>query len=323
MKLQQLRYIREIQRNGYNISLTSEKLFTSQPGISKQVALLEGELGVQIFERQGKHLSGATEIGQQIIQEASKMLEIEEKIKAISASVTAPDRGRMNIHTTNAIAKFLLPETVRYFMNKYPKVSLHMGTIEPDSRGNTLPTGPYDFSVVAQEIDEQADLTVLPAYKWSLSLILPLNHPLADVENITLEQLAQEKLISYELKSTGRMAIDDAFTQRGLTPTYIVTAMDAEVIKEYVRLGVGVGLIASVATHTMSDSIVVRSLEGLVPDCYAWLCYSKNLFLQQYMYDFIAKFAPHLTRTMIEQTAHLSKAELTKWFEDMNLMTYR
>lgn len=135
MKLQQLRYIREIQRNGYNISLTSEKLFTSQPGISKQVALLEDELGVQIFERQGKHLSGATEIGSQIIREAGKMLEIEERIKALSASVTSPDMGRVNVYTTNAIAKFLLPETVQFFMKKYPKVSLHMGTIEPETRG--------------------------------------------------------------------------------------------------------------------------------------------------------------------------------------------
>ena len=228
MKLQQLRYIREIQRNGYNISLTSQKLFTSQPGISKQVALLEDELGVQIFERHGKHLSGPTEIGKQIIHEASQMLEIEDRIKAISASVSSPEQGRLNIYTTNAIAKFLLPESVRYFMNRYPKVSLHMGTIEPDTRGNTLPTGPYDFSIVAQDVDEQMDLAMLPAYKWSLSLIVPSDHPLATAETVTLEQIAQEKLISYELKSTGRIAIDNAFAQRGLDPQYIVTAMDVD-----------------------------------------------------------------------------------------------
>ncbi|EKO3903298.1 LysR family transcriptional regulator [Vibrio fluvialis] len=323
MKLQQLRYIREIQRNGYNISLTSEKLFTSQPGISKQVALLEDELGVQIFERQGKHLSGATEIGSQIIREAGKMLEIEERIKALSASVTSPDMGRVNVYTTNAIAKFLLPETVQFFMKKYPKVSLHMGTIEPETRGNTLPSGPYDFSIVAQDVDEQMDLAVLPAYKWSLALIVPSNHPLAKAETITLEQLAQEKLISYELKSTGRGAIDNAFKQEGLTPKYIVTAMDAEVIKEYVSLGVGIGIIASVATHKLSDSITVRSLEGLVPDCYAWLCYNKNTYLQQYMYDFIEKFAPHLTKNVIQNTSHLPRAELMKWFDDRELMTYQ
>lgn len=323
MKLQQLRYIREIQRNGYNISLTSDKLFTSQPGISKQVALLEDELGVQIFERQGKHLSGPTEIGSQIIHEAAKMLEIEERIKALSASVTSPNMGRVNVYTTNAIAKFLLPQTVQFFMKKYPKVSLHMGTIEPETRGNTLPSGPYDFSIVAQDVDEQMDLAVLPAYKWSLALILPVNHPLAKAETITLEQLAQEKLISYELKSTGRGAIDMAFKQKGLTPKYIVTAMDAEVIKEYVSLGVGIGIIASVATHSLSDSITVRSLEGLVPDCYAWLCYNKNTYLQQYMYDFIEKFAPHLSKNVIQNTSHLSRAELMKWFDDRDLMTYQ
>ena len=323
MKLQQLRYIREIQRNGYNISLTSQKLFTSQPGISKQVSLLEDELGVQIFERHGKHLSGPTDIGKQIIHEASQMLEIEERIKAISASVASPEQGRLNIYTTNAIAKFLLPESVRYFMNRYPKVSLHMGTIEPDTRGNTLPTGPYDFSIVAQDVDEQMDLAMLPAYKWSLSLIVPSDHPLATAETVTLEDIAQEKLISYELKSTGRIAIDNAFAQQGLNPQYIVTAMDVDVIKEYVSLGVGIGIIASVATHSINDSITVRSLEGLVPDCYAWLCYSKNIYLQRYMYDFIEKFAPHLTRSVIEETAHMSKPELMKWFEDVQLMTYR
>lgn len=323
MKLQQLRYIREIQRNGYNISLTSDKLFTSQPGISKQVALLEDELGVQIFERQGKHLSGPTEIGKQIIHEASQMLEIEERIKALSASVTSPDMGRLNVYTTNAIAKFLLPQTVQHFMKKYPKVALHMGTIEPETRGNALPIGPYDFSIVAQDIDEQTDLAILPAYKWSLALIIPSGHPLAKEQNITLEQLANEKLISYELKSTGRSAIDSAFAKAGLTPNYVVTAMDAEVIKEYVSLGVGLGIIASVATHQISDSITVRSLEGLIPDCYAWICYNKNIYLQHYMYEFIEKFAPHLTRTTIQNTAHLSKTAMMQYFDERQLMTYQ
>ncbi|MDV7103339.1 LysR substrate-binding domain-containing protein [Vibrio sp. TH_r3] len=323
MKLQQLRYISEIQRNGYNISLTAEKLFTSQPGISKQVALLEDELSVQIFERSGKHLSGSTEVGKEIIHEATKLLHIEERIRSISASMTSPDQGRLNIYTTNAIAKFLLPNSVHYFMNRYPKVSLHMGTIEPSSRGKTLPTGPSDLFIVAQDVEEHTDLVMLPVYKWSLSLIVASDHPLATVENITLEQIAQEKLISYELKSTGRTAIDNAFQQKGLDPNYIVTAMDVDVIKEYVSLGVGVGIIASVAKHTMGDSITVRSLEGLVPDCYAWLCYNKNIYLQRYMYDFIEKFAPHLTRTVIEETAHLSKAELLERFADVKLTTYR
>ncbi len=323
MKLQQLRYIWEIQQNGYNISLTSQKLFTSQPGISKQVALLESELGVQIFERHGKHLSGTTETGRKIIHEAGQILNIEKRIKAISDSVISPDQGHLNIYTTNAIAKFLLPESVRYFMNRYPKVSLHMGTIEPNSRNNILPTGSYDFSIIAQDVDEQADLMILPAYKWSLSLVVPAGHPLATAKTITLEQIVAEKLISYELKSTGRTAIDNAFSEQGLTPQYIVTSMDVDVIKEYVRLGVGVGIIASVATHAMDSSLIARSLEGVIPDCYAWLCYSKHIYLQRYMYDFIEKFAPHLTRSAIEEVSHLPKSEQLKWFEDAKLMTYQ
>lgn len=323
MKLQQLRYIREIERNGYNISLTAQKLFTSQPGISKQVALLEDELSVQIFERSGKHLSGSTKIGKEIIREASKMLDIEDRIKSISASVTSPEQGCLNIYTTNAIAKFLLPDSVHYFMNRYPKISLHMGTIEPNSRGGSFPTGPSDLSIVAQDVEEHMDLVMLPVYKWSLSLIVPKDHPLATEKTITLAKIAQEKLISYELKSTGRIAIDNAFKEQGLEPTYIVTSMDVDVIKEYVSLGIGVGIIASVAKHSMGDSVVVRSLEDLVPDCYAWICFGKNVYLQRYMCDFIETFAPHLTRTLIESTAHLSKNELLKRFEDIPLVTYR
>lgn len=321
MKLQQLRYIREIQRNGYNISLTSEKLFTSQPGISKQVALLEDELNVQIFERSGKHLAGTTEIGEQIIQEASQLIDIEGKIKSIAASVTAPDEGNLNIYTTNAIAKFLLPDSVSYFMKRYPKVSLHMGTIEPES--HSIPTGQSDLFIVAQDVEENSQLAMLPVYKWSLSLIVPADHPLATEETITLEMISKEKLISYEGRSTGRIAIDNAFQKQGLNPKYIITAMDVDVIKEYVGLGVGVGIIASVAKNSMGDAIVVRSLEGLIPDCYAWLCYGKNIYMKRYMYDFIEKFAPHLTRTVIEETAHMSKTELLTWFDNADLMTYR
>lgn len=323
MKLQQLRYIREIQRNGYNISLTSEKLFTSQPGISKQVALLEDELGIQIFERQGKHLSGPTAVGKMIIDEAGKMLDIEERIKAISNSVTSPDSGQLHLHTTNAIAKFLLPKALEYFMKKYPNVTLHLGTIEPGTKSVAFPSGPFDFSIVAHDVEEQLGLTILPAYKWSLSLILAADHPLAHSDELTLQALAKEKIISYELKSTGRTAIDQAFSREGLRPQYAITAMDSEVIKEYVSRGVGVGIIASVATHEISDKLVVRSLEGLIPDCYAWICFNKNNFLQGYMYDFIENFAPHLTRSVIQHTATLPKAEMMQYFNDHQLMTYQ
>ncbi|MGX9415998.1 LysR substrate-binding domain-containing protein [Vibrio sp. RC27] len=321
MKLQQLRYIREIQRNRYNISLTAETLFTSQPGISKQVGLLETELGVQIFERSGKHLSGATEIGQEIIREACQMLDIEDRIKSISSELTSPDKGRLNIFTTNAIANFLLPESVGYFIKRYPKVALHMGTIEPGSTNNTLDAGPHDLFIIAQDIEENSDLRVLPVYKWSLSLVVPSDHPLATEENLTLDLIAKEKLISYEPKSTGRMAVDSAFQAHGLDPEYIITAMNVEVIKEYAKTGLGVGIVASVAKDKADDSLTFRSLDGLIPDCYAWLCYSKNTYLKKHAYDFIEKFAPHLTRSVIEETSTMSKAELVERFKD--LVTYR
>lgn len=323
MKLQQLRYINEIKKNGYNISLTSHQLYTSQPGISKQVSLLEDELGVKIFDRQGKHLSGPTNVGKEILNEAIKILEIEDRIKAISSEVTSPKKGKLNIFTTNAIANFILPKSVRYLLTSYPNVSLHMSTIEPSHLNNSLPAGPGDIAIVAQDIEEMTGLTVLPAYKWSLSLIIPSEHPLSKTHTLTLEQIAKEKLISYELKSTGRIAIDNTFSQLGLTPDYIVTAMDVEVIKEYVSKGVGIGIIASVAAHSIDDSFTVRSLEGFFPDCYAWLCFGKNVYLQTYMYDFIEKLSPHLTKVVIEQTKHMTKSELIDWFKTVPLHTYK
>lgn len=325
MKLQQLRYINEIQRNGYNITSAAEKLFTSQPGISKQVALLESEIGIQIFERTGKHLSGTTEVGKQIIREAERMLEIEQRIKAISASIASPNQGQLNIYTTNAIANFLLPESVYYIMGKYPKVSIHLGTIESNYlyNENKLPTGPYDISIVASDVEQQKDLIALPAYKWSLCLIVPSDHHLATAKDITLAQLAREKLITYDRHATGRITLDKAFAQQGLEPNYVITAMDVSVIKEYVSHGVGVGIVASVATHSLNDRLTVRSLEGLIPDCNAWICYNQNSYLQKYMYDFIAKFAPHLTRSVIEEASQLSRAEQIKFFEDVQFMVYR
>lgn len=318
MKLLQLRYLREIQRNGYNISITAEKLFTSQPGISKQVKLLEEEIGVSIFERQGKHLLGPTDTGKQIIQEADKILDIEERIKAISATVTSADEGWLNIHTTNSIANFLLPQSIRFMLDKYPKVSVHLSTIDSDyyQAGSSLPTGPNDISIIARDIDDLSDLVMLPAYKWSLSLIVPSDHHLARAETITLEQIVQEKLISYDLMSSGRISLDNAFRAKGLKPNYVITAMDVGTIKEFVSAGLGIGIIATISTRNLSNDITVRSLEGLVPDSYAWFCYKKNIFIHRYMYDFIEKFSPHLTRKVIQETTKMSKLERIKWFEE-------
>lgn len=320
MKLQQLEYICEIERSGCNISATSDKLFTSQPGISKQLGLLESELGVKIFERKGKHLFGTTEIGAKVIQEANLLLEVRNRIKDMCDAETSPEQGSLNIHTTNAIANFLLPEPIQYFINKYPMVSLNMIGVEPNT---PLPKGSNYFCIVAQDVSESPGFVVLPAYKWSLKLIVPSEHYLANAEKITLEQLADEKLISYESKSTGREAIDKAFNKQGLTPNYIITTMDAGTIKEYVKLGVGIGILASVSTNLVDDSIVVRSLEELIPECDAWICYSKEIYLHKYMYDFIEKICPHLTRTVIERVTPLTALEREKWFESVELKTYR
>ncbi|MGF1725693.1 LysR substrate-binding domain-containing protein [Photobacterium nomapromontoriensis] len=323
MKLQQLRYLKAIVSHELNISAASKSLYTTQPGISKQIGLLESELGVKIFDRKGKNLNSITDVGQQLLDESFKMLEIEEKMYAIARDFLNPEIGCLNIYTTNTIARFILPKTVRNFVKKYPEITFHIGPAYPDEHGTIIKKGHSDFSIVAQEVERDTDLIVLPAYKWSLSLILPVHHPLRKEKEITLAMISQYHLISYEAGSTGRMAQDKAFAEQGLNPTYFMTAMDVDVIKQYVSMELGIGIIASVAAANICDGkIVAIPLNKLIPECDAWICYSRNVFLQRHMYDFIESFAPHLTREVMEVVTHSTNSEIKKLSEDFTLPHY-
>ncbi|WP_028862248.1 LysR substrate-binding domain-containing protein [Psychromonas aquimarina] len=323
MKLQQLKYLKAIVNNNLNISSASKSLFTAQPGVSKQIGLLESELGLKIFERKGKNLHSITPIGQKLINEAFKILEIQENMHAMARDFLNPEEGCLNIYTTNSIARFLLPATVDHFVKKHPNISFHIGSAHPDEKGAVLKKGQSDFSIVAQEVELDTDMIILPAYKWSLSLIIPADHPLKDEKDITLEKISEYNLISYESGSTGRVAQDKAFAEKGITPTYFMTAMDINVIKQYVSMGLGVGIIAKVAADNICDQDVVAiSIENLIPSSYAWICYSRNVFLQKYMYDFIEHFAPHLTREVMESISSLTTKEIVKMSQSFDLPNY-
>lgn len=197
MKLQQLKYLIAIRDHNLNVSVASDALFTSQPGVSKQIGLLESELGVRIFERRGKHLHRITPVGEEIIKCAEAMLNIESKIKAISREYLDPTVGTLNIHTTHTIARYLLPKSVTYFTKKYPKISFHLHPVMSASK-EQISKGYSDFSIVAHEIGFDKELIALPAYLWTLSLVVPQDHPLAKVKKPTLEQLCHYPILSYE-----------------------------------------------------------------------------------------------------------------------------
>jgi LysR family cys regulon transcriptional activator len=258
MKLQQLRYIVEVQNHKLNVSATAESLFTSQPGISKQVRMLEDELGVQIFGRSGKHLTHVTGAGEEIINISREILSKVEGIKAVANEHTLPDQGKLNIATTHTQARYALPSVIQGFMKKYPAVSLHMHQGTPQQISDAAARGDADFAIATEALHLYSDLVMLPCYHWNRSIVVAKDHPLAQkADNLTVADIAQYPLITYVFGFTGRSELDKAFNAHGLEPHIVFTATDADVIKTYVRLGLGVGVVASMAVDQLSDTDLV------------------------------------------------------------------
>ncbi|KAK2701809.1 HTH-type transcriptional regulator CysB-like [Artemia franciscana] len=248
MKLQQLRYIWEVARHDLNVSATAESLYTSQPGISKQIRLLEDELGLQIFSRSGKHLTDITPAGREIIDLAERILGEVENIRRISGEFNDSAQGSLSIATTHTQARYALPAVIKTFRDKYPGVSLHMHQGTPIQIAELAVHRKVDFAIATEAMELFNDLIMLPCYRWNRSIVVPKNHPLTKCESLTLEAIAAYPIVTYVFGFTGRSHLDKAFNDAGLTANVVFTAVDADVIKTYVRLGLGVGIIASMAT---------------------------------------------------------------------------
>jgi LysR family cys regulon transcriptional activator len=324
VKLQQLKYLKAINDNNLNVSAASEALFTTQPGVSKQVLLLEKELGVRIFERHGKHLQRITDVGEKILQEVEKMLLLEQKIKAIAKEYVDPGTGTFNIFTTHTIARYLLPASVSFFTKRHPNINFNLHPTLPSQAKGGISRGYSDFSIVAHDVGPDSDLIILPAYLWTLGLVVPQDHPLANVRQPTIEQLSRYPLLSYEQGATGRARVDEAFEKYGFTPNYFMTAMDADVIKRYVELGFGIGIISSLAAQDIEHTnLKYINMQHVLEPCKAWICFSKDVILQHYMYDFLGSFSPHLTKQLMEEVLMNShSARIEKLFEDIELPVY-
>lgn len=321
MKLQQLRYIWEVAHHDLNVSATAQSLYTSQPGISKQIRLLEDELGVEVFSRSGKHLTRVTPAGETIIKVAGEILRKVESIKKIAQEFSNERQGTLAIATTHTQARYALPPVIKEFMAAYPEVSLHMHQGSPMQIAEMAADGSVDFAIATEAMELFDDLIMMPCYTWNRCVVVPRDHPLAQLKELTLQELAAHPIVTYVFGFTGRSRLDEAFASQGLVPRVVFTAADADVIKTYVRLGLGVGIIASMAYDERLDSdLVSLDASRLFQPSVTKIGFRKGTFLRGYMYDFIRGFAPHLTRDLVEKAAKCTnKVELEELFQDIEL----
>ncbi len=305
MKLQQLRYICEVARHNLNLSNAAEALFTSQPGISKQVRSLEEELGVDIFVRHGKRVVAVTEPGKAILEIALRVLKDVENLRQVSEEFTEKDNGRLTIATTHTQARYALPQVIHRFTKRYPDVRLSLRQGSPTQISELVTSGEADIAIATEAIEHYEDLVMLPVYEWNRCVLVQPGHPLLKLKKLTLEAMAAFPIITYDFAFTGRSRINQAFTDRGLKPNVVLTAIDADVIKTYVELGMGIGIVAMMAYDPKRDSHL-RAIDAshLFEPSTTRIGIRKNSYLRGYTYDFIEMFAPHLKRETVDAAMH-------------------
>ena len=301
LKLQQLRYIWEVAHHDLNVSATAQALYTSQPGISKQIRLLEDELGVEVFARSGKHLTHVTPAGEVIIAMAGEILRKTETIKRAAEEFNNETQGSLAIATTHTQARYVLPRIIGDFRARYPDVALHMQQGSPTQIAQMAAEGDADFAIATEGLDHFSDLIMMPCYRWNRCIVVPKGHPLANMDTPPLEEIAKYPLVTYVFGFTGRSKLDDAFSSRGLSPRVVFTATDADVIKTYVRLGLGIGIIAHMAWDAELDAdLVPIDASHLFESSVTHVGFRKGTFMRRFMFDFIELFAPQLDRERVE-----------------------
>jgi LysR family transcriptional regulator, cys regulon transcriptional activator len=322
MKLHQLRYLAAVAQSGLNITAAAQKLHTSQPGVSKQIKLLEDELGFQIFTREGRNLTRITPAGQQVIERAVTILKETQAIRDLATELRDEGRGSLSIGTTHTQARYVLPDVIREFRGRYPEVrlNLHQGTTEQIAE--MVAQDRIDCAIATGSEQLFADMTLLPCYRWHRVIVVPREHPLASVPRPTLKQLGAYPIITYTFSFTGPSSLQQAFAKAGLTPDVAITARDADVIKAYVRLGLGVGIVAEMAVDPRGDDADLVSIDAshLFAPHVTWIGFRRGVLLRRYMYDFVALLAPHLDRRLVDRAHRMSSAaEVAELFADVEL----
>jgi LysR family transcriptional regulator, cys regulon transcriptional activator len=300
MNLQQLRFFNEIVRRDLKISDAATALFTSQPAVSKQIKLLEEELGIEIFQRNGKRIAAVTEPGKGLLAIAQRMLLDAENFKQFAQEFHSKDTGQLTIATTHTQARYALPLVVKQFIERYPKVKLglHQGT--PTQIAEQVLHGDADICIATESLSLYEGLVTLPCYEWHHCVVVPPRHPLLKEKTLTLEAIAQYPVITYDSAFSGRGKINEAFEKAGITPDIALTAIDADVIKTYVELGLGIGILAEIAFIPERDRhLRMMGARHLFKPSTTRIAIRKNEFLRAYTYDFIELFAPHLTLEVV------------------------
>ncbi len=305
MNVQQLRYVFEVARRGLNVSEAANALFTSQPGVSKQIRLLEEELGVDIFVRHGKRMTGITEPGRQVLAIAERMLRDMENMRQVGQEFSNEASGSLTIATTHTQARYALPPVIQRFVEAYPNVRLSLRQGSPTQISELVLSGEADIAIATEAIDQYEDLVMLPCYQWNRSVVAPPGHPIFKASPLTLEEIARHPVITYDFAFTGRSEINKAFAARGLSPNVVLTAIDADIIKTYVALGLGIGIVATMAYDERSDTDL-RAVDAshLFQSSTTRIGIRRNDYLRGYTYRFIELFAPHLTRKAVDACLH-------------------
>lgn len=302
MKLRQLIYINTVAEQDLNITAAANALHTSQPGVSKQIRLLEEELGVQIFERNGKHLDRITPAGTQILEIARRILTEADNLSRTAEEFSDAETGNLTIATTHTQARYALPTTIASFRHEYPRVALHIDQGAPAQIAAWASSGQADFAIATEALENFEDLVLLPCYNWNRAVLVRRDHPLAEVEKLSLSDIAAHPIITYTFGFTGRSQLDRAFTAEGLSPNVVLTAVDTDVIKTYVRQDLGIGVIARMAYEPSVDTDLVRlDADHLFATSTTCIAFRHNLFLTGFMRSFIRTFAPQLDDARLER----------------------
>lgn len=310
MKLRQLVYVYEVAKRGLNVTAAAESLFTSQPGVSKQIRLLEDELGVDIFLRAGKHLVEITPAGQRILEYTEALLLDVRNIERVSEEYQDSDTGELALATTHTQARYALPAVIEKFRGKYPHVKLHLHQGSPPQIAKQAVHGEADFAIATEALEHFRQLVMLPCYRWNRCVLVKPNHPLTACQALSLRDLAKQPIITYTFGFTGRSHLDRAFAAVRMKPEVVLTAVDADVIKTYVRLGMGVGIVADMAYDPKADADLIRlDANHLFEPSVTHIGFRYGSFLRTYMHEFIEFFAPHLARDLVDELASISDPE--------------
>ena len=302
MNIQQLRYVSEVAKRGLNVSEAAQALHTSQPGVSKQIRALEDELGVEVFVRQGRRFTAITDAGHEIVQAIDRILAGIANLKAVGAEFAHHAKGTLAVGVTHTQARYALPPIVTQFKKRFPDVKLKLLQGNPHQLARMVATGETDVSIATEALDAYPELVTIPCYRWHHCVVVPSRHPLARVKPLTLEAIAQYPIVTYDPTFAGRTAVDRTFAARNLAPDVVLTALDSDVIKSYVSLGLGVGIISSRAFRAGKDEgLKALDCEHLFPAQTTRLAFKRGAYLRSYIVEFIRLFAPHVTAVDLKQ----------------------